>query len=122
MATMTSQQLRDYEARMYGRMQRALPASPPVIDESDLHNQIIDYCNSKGWGYLHGSMAARTHRTLGEPDFVILANGSQLRIVECKSKTGKLSKDQQAFAAQARRNGHVVYVVHNMEEFTRLFV
>lgn len=100
---------------------RQLSLPNPIEDESELHNQIIDYCNSKGWGYLHGSMAARTHRTLGEPDFVILAHGSQLRLVECKSKNGKLSNYQQAFIAQAKRNGHVVHVVRSVEEFTVLF-
>jgi len=124
MPTMTNQQLRDYEARMYGRIHRGetKPALPvPAEDECDLHNSIIDYCREKGWQYLHGSMAARTHRTLGEPDFIILAHGSQLRMVECKSKTGKLSTDQQAFIAHAKKNGHVVYVVRSMEEFVKLF-
>ncbi len=92
-----------------------------LLKESDLHNQIIDYCKSKGWQYLHGSMAERTHRTLGEPDFIILAHGSQLRMVECKSKTGKLSLDQQGFIAHAARNGHVVHVVRSMEDFVKLF-
>lgn len=127
--TWTEQQIRDYNHRMNGK--RFTTDRPKEFvtsneghaeDESDLHNAIIDYCRERGWQYLHGSMAARTHRTLGEPDFIILAHGSQLRMVECKSKTGKLSPDQQAFIAHARRNGHVVHVVRSMEEVTKLFV
>lgn len=121
---MTSQQLRDYEARMFSKIHNGVrvPALPvPSESECDLHNDIIDYCKSKGWQYLHGSMAERTHRTLGEPDFIILAHGSQLRMVECKSKSGKLSLDQQGFIAHAAKNGHVVHVVRSMEEFTKLF-
>src|SRR6267142_6769496 len=123
--TWTDQQLRAFQAKQI----RGMPYSPShdqlrniafVEDESDLHNAIIDYCKSKGWQYLHGSVAARTHRTLGEPDFIILAHGSQLRMVECKSKTGKLSTDQQAFIAHARKNGHVIYVIRSMEEFVKL--
>jgi hypothetical protein len=123
MATMTSQQLRYYEARMHGKCRSPVCGVPiePIEDESDLHNAIIDYCRERGWQYLHGSMAERTHRTLGEPDFIILAHGSQLRMVECKSKTGKLSLDQQGFIAHAKKNGHVVYMVRSMDEFVRLF-
>jgi hypothetical protein len=116
----TAQQFREMEIRMHGTNRKPMPVDA-VKDESDLHNQIIDYCKEKGWQYLHGSMAARTHRTLGEPDFIILARGSQLRMVECKSKTGKLSLDQRGFIAHANKNGHVVYVVRSMEEFKSLF-
>jgi hypothetical protein len=117
---MTSQQLREYEARMYGNG-RHCDHNKPVEDESDLHNAIIDYCKSKGWQYLHGSMAHRSRRTLGENDFTILADRSQVRFVECKSKNGKLSPDQQAFIAHAKKNGHVVYVVRSLDEFVKLF-
>jgi hypothetical protein len=122
MANWTNEQLRDFEARRYSSNHIQKVLSEPVSDESELHNAIIEYCKSKGWQYLHGSMAERTHRTLGEPDFIILAHGSQLRMVECKSKAGKLSLDQQAFIAHAKKNGHVVYVVRSMDEFEKLFV
>jgi hypothetical protein len=121
MATWTNEQLRDFEARRYSSNHIQKVLSDPVEDESGLHNAIIDYCKSKGWQYLHGSMAHRTRRVCGEPDFVVLAHGSQLRMVECKSKNGKLSLDQQAFIAHAKKNGHVVYVVRSMEEFVKLF-
>jgi hypothetical protein len=123
MPNWTHQQFRDYNARMYGPMSPPgqISVEPLHETECDLHNAIIDYCRERGWQYLHGSMAARTHRTLGEPDFTILAERSQLRMVECKSKIGKLSTDQQAFIAHANRNGHVVYVVRSIEEFKALF-
>ena len=118
----TPAQLREMEIRLYGLPPKAKASPTAVEDESDLHNAIIQYCREKGWGYLHGSMAHRTRRTLGEMDFVIMAERSQLRLVECKSKNGKLSTDQQAFIAQARRNGHVIHIVRSMEEFRLLFV
>ena len=118
---MTEQQWRDYNARMNGIMRSPIQCHDCVENESDLHNAIIDFCKERGWQYLHGSMSTRTHRTLGEPDFVVLAHGSQLRMIECKSKNGKLSQAQQAFIAHARRNGHVVHVVRSMEEFEKLF-
>lgn len=88
--------------------------------EIDLHNHIIAYCRSVGWQYLHGSMAAETHRTLGEPDFIILADGGRVLFVECKTTVGKLSPAQRDFAAHAARNGHTVHIVRSMEEFLKL--
>ena len=67
-----------------------------VSHEAELHEQIFDECRSRGWIALHGSMAERTCRTLGEPDFVILADGGRVLFVECKTRTGKLSPAQAA--------------------------
>jgi Holliday junction resolvase-like predicted endonuclease len=88
-----------------------------VAVESDLHEQIFSECRRRGWIAFHGAMSERTHRTLGEPDFVILAEGGRLLMVECKSRTGKLSLDQQAIAAHARKLGHTIYTVRSVEEF-----
>lgn len=129
MPRMTEQQLRDYEAKRNRDDCELRPlanhlsgAAEEIRNECDLHNSIIDYCRERGWQYLHGSMAHKTRRVCGEPDFIILAHGAQKVLVECKSKNGKLSTDQQAFMAHARKNGHVVHVVRTMEEFTKLFV
>lgn len=46
-----------------------------VRREAELHEEIFDECRRRGWIALHGSMAERTCRTLGEPDFMILADG-----------------------------------------------
>ncbi len=123
----TYEDLRDFEARKYSaehinKIQSGEYPSVPFETESDLHNQIIDYCKSKGWQYLHGSMAHRSRRTLGEPDFLVLADRGRLLMVECKTKTGKLSMEQQGFIAHAAKNGHVVHVVKSMEEFVKLLV
>jgi hypothetical protein len=59
-----------------------------VEREADLHEEIFDECRRRGWIALHGSMAERTCRTLGEPDFVILADGGRVLFVECKSGAG----------------------------------
>jgi len=95
--------------------------SGPVEKESTLHYEIMDFCRSVGWQFLHGSMAERTHRTEGEPDFIILASGGLVALVECKSRVGKLSAVQAAFRHQAERNGHQVHVVRCMKEFLAIF-
>lgn len=103
---------------------RCLPKRQPtpahgIEVESDLHQQIMDECERRGWLFFHGAMCRRTHRTEGEPDFIILRE-SGLLLVECKSRSGKLSPAQQAVAAHARKLGHEIHVVRSIEEFTAL--
>ena len=88
--------------------------------ESDLHEEIFDECRRRGWIALHGSMAERTCRTLGEPDFVILADGGRVLFVECKSRSGKLSPAQAALKHHAQKLGHTVHVVRSLQEFLRI--
>jgi Holliday junction resolvase len=88
-----------------------------VVHEAELHRQIAEEIKRRGWLAFHGSMAHSTFRTPGEPDFVILADGGKVILVECKSRTGKLSVDQQAIAAWAEKLGHKVHVVRSMQEF-----
>ena len=90
------------------------------VREADLHEEIFDECRRRGWIALHGSMAERTCRTLGEPDFVILAEGGRVLLVECKSRTGKLSPAQAALKHHAWKLGHPVQVVRSMEQFLEL--
>ena len=99
---------------------RPSPGTGGVQRESDLHEAVFDECRRRGWIALHGSMAERTCRTLGEPDFVILAAGGRVLFVECKSRTGKLSPAQTALKHHAERLGHTVHVVRSLEEFLKL--
>lgn len=84
--------------------------------ERDLHAQIFDECRRRGWIPLHGSMSERTHRTAGEPDFIIVRDGGVL-FVECKTRTGKLTREQQAMIAHAAKLGHTIHVVRSFQEF-----
>ena len=91
-----------------------------VQREAGLHEEIFDECRRRGWIALHGSMAERTCRTLGEPDFVILAGGGRVLFVECKSRSGKLSPAQAALKHHAEKLGHTVQVVRSLEAFLRI--
>jgi hypothetical protein len=106
---------------MQARCNRGKPDAAPVAGgatiESDLHADIIELCKSKGWIYFHGSMAHRAMRTLGEPDFTILADGGRVFFVEAKTKTGKLSVEQAGLQMWAERLGHTIYVVRSLPEF-----
>jgi Holliday junction resolvase-like predicted endonuclease len=112
---MTQAEYLAYEDRRSSRRRES--AQDGVEVESDLHAQIFDYVRSKGWIAFHGSMAERTHRTEGEPDFIILADGGKMIMVECKSRSGKLSNAQQAIAVHAEKLGHRVYMVRSLQEF-----
>lgn len=88
-----------------------------AADEAELHEAIRKECLARGWIAFHGSMAHRSHRTIGEPDFVILADSGRVILVEAKSKHGKLSSKQLALRAWAEKLGHVVYIVRSLAEF-----
>ena len=123
MSDFTSTWLAGYTARMSqtGRTGRTGLTSPDAVArESDLHEAIFDECRRRCWIALHGSMAERTCRTLGEPDFVILADGGRVLLVECKSRTGKLSPAQAALKHHAETLGHTVHVVRSLEDFLKL--
>ncbi len=102
-------------------------------DERALHNAILDECKRRGWIAFHGSMAHSTFRTKGEPDFVILGSVqrwdnekemwlpfSVTYLIEAKTRTGKLSVDQQAIHAWAEKLGHTIHVVRSMDEFLEI--
>lgn len=91
-----------------------------VKREADLHAQIFDECRRRGWIVFHGAMSERTHRTKGEPDFIILKDSGVVLFVECKTATGKLSPDQLAIKAWASKLGHVIHVVRSIEEFYKV--
>ena len=112
--------LRRLNPHLFGTRSPERGARSGVVREASLHEEIFDECRRRGWIALHGSMAERTCRTLGEPDFVILADGGRVLFVECKTKTGKLSPTQAALKFHAEKLGHTVHVVRSLEEFLKL--
>ncbi len=115
-------------------LRAAVSVSGVQIKEAALHDAIIDECNRRGWLYFHGSMAHRTRRTVGEPDFVILANVPDATrdsviptakkpvvfLIECKGTNTKLSVDQLSLHAWAAKLGHTIHVVRTVEEFLQV--
>ncbi len=103
----------------------APPADPLLCarlpePEAALHRGILEHARSRGWIALHGSMAYQTHRTIGEPDFMILADRGRVLLVEAKRPGSKLSCEQAALHAWAKRLGHTVHVVRTLAEFVGL--
>jgi hypothetical protein len=101
------------------KSQQASGPSVGVEDESDLHRDILADCKARGWIVLHGSMAHASRRTIGEPDFVILADRGRVFLIEAKSKSGKLKPEQLALKVWAETLGHTPHVVRSMEEYRK---
>lgn len=115
-----SESLKRLNPHLFGEnTERVIDASNTVTDESELHNDIIEYCKDRRWIYFHGSMAHATKRTKGEPDFIILGD-RRVFFIECKSKTGKLSTDQLGVIQWAETLGHTIHVVTSMDQFRKI--
>lgn len=108
-------QLQAYEARRL--RDQVVSTGDGVSDESKLHAAILKECNRRGWIPIHARMDRPTTLANGTPDFLILADGGAVIIVEAKSKTGKLSTDQLGFMAMAKKLDHTIHVVRSLEQF-----
>lgn len=120
---MTLAEVLAHQARVASATHRNLdvPASADAVeDESELHAQIIAHCRKQGWLFFHGSMAHKSRRTLGEPDFTILPGNGRILLIECKSARGKRSPAQLAVAAHAAKQGVTIPVVSSMADFLAL--
>jgi len=85
--------------------------------ESDLHEAMMEFCRSKGWLFFHGSMAHRTRRRIGEPDFIIVGDGGRVWFVEVKRPGQKLTTEQAATLAWLVKLGAKAAVVTSLDEF-----
>lgn len=103
---------------------KVAPAKAPTDQdlEKTLHKEIIQFCARQKWIACHGAMHRPTHRTLGEPDFIILAPRGKVLFIECKGPKGETSDDQWEFHDNAAQLGHKVYHVRSMDEFIAALV
>jgi hypothetical protein len=85
--------------------------------ESRLQADIKAECLRRGWLVLSGTMNRKTHRTVGEPDLIILCDQGRVLLIECKDKDGKVTQEQGALHAWADKLGHEVHVVRSLERF-----
>jgi hypothetical protein len=116
MATMTSQQLRDYEARMFG-VGRHCDHNKPVEDESTLQDSIVAECRRRGWFVVFSGMHRKTSTPIGTPDFIIYADKGTVFTVETKSKTGKQTPEQMGVQMMLDKLGHRYCLVRSFGEF-----
>ncbi len=115
------------QAEYYALQQKGLAEAAPGIltlisagEEAKLHDAIMAECKARKWQWIHNRMDKRSTTAPGVPDFVILADKGRVFFVECKTRTGKLTTEQQAFKHHADYNGHTVHVVRSPEEFGQI--
>lgn len=83
-----------------------------------LHNPIIAWCRAQvpQVPFIHSRPDKATGSTLGAPDFVICYRGKIL-MIELKTETGKLSKDQRIWHHLAKLQGVEVLTLRDMASF-----
>ena len=91
-----------------------------AADERDLHADVLEECRRRGWLAFNGRMDRRSHRTVGEPDFTILADGGRVIFCELKSKRGKKSEQQRGIEVMAAVLGHKIHEVRSLREFVEI--
>lgn len=117
-----SKSFRAKNPHIYGKdTERVIDSTNAVTEEDVLHNDIISYCKDRHWLYFHSSMAERTTRRPGEFDFSIYANHGRHFVIECKTKTSKLSENQRDIYHWAKTLGHKnFHIIRSMEEFRKV--
>lgn len=120
MSAITQLQYQQMLARTAQNSGRLPVSEDSVSDESTLHSEIIQLCKNRGWIYFHGSMAHRAMRTIGEPDFTILADKGRVFFFEAKSKSGKLSSQQLALKVWAEKLGHTIHTISTFRQFIQI--
>lgn len=117
----TAAEVQAHEAKLAARKSPAVVGTPNTFEkESALHDAILNHCKAQGWIAFHGSMAHKAMRTVGEPDFTILADQGRVFFIECKTATGKLSPEQLGIKMWAEKLGHTIHTCRSVEEFYRI--
>ena len=116
-ANWSQKQVDEFNSRTKLKLSPDATKPAGVERECDLHGDIEDACRKRGWIFFTGSMAHKAMRTLGEPDYTIMADRGRVFFIEAKSRIGKLSREQQGLAMMAERLGHKIHVVRNITEF-----
>lgn len=108
----------------YIAMQVRLKSKEPVpVDgeavsrERHLHDQIMEECRARRWMVIHSRMDRPTSQSPGVPDFIVLADGGKLFLVEAKARQGKLTIEQMAFGIMCEQLGHKVHLVRSLANF-----
>jgi hypothetical protein len=107
----------------YQQMQARLAKQNPVKQrtpkavtrERDLHDDIDEYCRSKGYLVIHARMDRESTIAVGIPDFTIFMPNRAV-FIECKARNGKTTTEQLAKIAHARKLGFTAEVVDNFDD------
>ena len=99
---------------VHGKTPATREAAP---EEKGLHEEILLDCRNRMWPVIHSRMDVPSTIGVGAPDLIIFASGGRIFIIECKSKTGKMSTEQLAWKMVLERNGHTYHLVRSFNEY-----
>lgn len=115
-----------WQLEEYQRRHMKLPEPPSLSSseakESELHNEIIAFCNSQWprWPYIHCRMDKRSTVAVGCQDFTIFRPDGKVLCIEVKGKGKKRTPEQIAWAFQMQKVGYTVHCIHSWAEFLEL--
>lgn len=114
----------EYQQKLAREAARKPPVEPvETADrraEKELHRDILDECQRRGWFVIHSRMDRKTTTCPGCPDFVIFAENGRAFTIECKTRRHKLTTPQHGTAAWLRKLGHEWYEVRSYRAFLHL--
>lgn len=103
------------------REQQPVPPDCAEKEVKELHTPILEWLNNQlpRVAYIHARTDTQSTIAIGAPDFTIFYHGAVL-LIECKTRTGKLSIEQMAWRLKAEGHGFTVHVIRSMKEFHQL--
>ncbi len=92
------------------------PADPGL--ENDLQRKCLRYCEEKGWPAWHDW--SRKKNQPGWPDLIIFQPEGRISLIELKSSSGKLQKEQKELRLILNWLKHTVHVVRSYKRFLEI--
>lgn len=89
--------------------------------EKDIHAEIMEWCASQGYYFVHSRTDKRTTTAVGLPDFII-ATFEDVWFIEVKRKGSKPTIEQLAhgtFLKKLNKKHAIVYSLKELQEFMR---
>lgn len=119
---LTTVQYQELLARTQRNRVREPSPSSGEAKEMDLHQKIINYCDSQWprWKYIRARSDRASTIAVGSQDFTVFLPDGRVLCIECKARGGKLSEDQIIWAKEMEMLGHAVHLVRSMDEFLQL--
>lgn len=88
-------------------------------NESTLQREIRQWCAARNIPCGCARMDKPSTMPVGWPDMTIVLNGRVL-FIECKTRTGKRTADQQIMSKLFEMQGQTIHIVRSFEEFVQL--
>lgn len=104
-----------------GILPEEVTAKQELEAERDLQTNMVGILNQRGLFFFHPPMKRTKGIPEGWPDFTIWFLGGHCILVEAKTLTGKLSKEQEKLHGDYwQKTGFEVFVVRELKEFCEL--